>query len=170
MEVKVIRSARKSASIEIDRDLSVTVRVPLGFSDGRVERFLRKNSEWISEHMECQRRRNAALALPIETPPAVLREKAAQVLPPLVEKYSDMTGLTPRGFHVNSAKKRLGSCSPDNSLNFSYNLMLYDESVIEYVVLHEIVHIKEHNHGRRFYALIESYMPDWRERVALIRG
>ncbi|MBR5769456.1 MAG: M48 family metallopeptidase, partial [Clostridia bacterium] len=69
-----------------------------------------------------------------------------------------------------SAKKRLGSCAPDGTVRFSYTLMLYPLDAVEYVVLHELAHLKERNHRRGFYALVERYMPDWRERRAMLKG
>ena len=170
MQINVIRSSRKSCSLEIGIDLTVTARVPQKYTDEQVERFIGRNSQWIAANIEKQKQRNAALSMPADTDAELLKRKAHQTLPLLIEKYSRMTGLVPTGVHITSARKRLGSCSSKNSLNFSYMLMLYPPEAIEYVVLHEIAHIKEHNHSKRFYALIERYMPDYRERIKLIRG
>lgn len=170
MQINVIRSRRRSCSLEIGTDLTVTARVPLKYTDEQVRLFVQRNSQWISAHLERQKKRNAALDMPADTDAELLKQKARQILPPLIEKYSRLTGLVPTGMHITSARKRLGSCSSKNSLNFSYMLMLYPREAIEYVVLHEIAHIKEHNHSKRFYALIERYMPDYRERIKLIRG
>ena len=68
---------------------------------------------------------------------------------------------------INSAKKRYGSCSGTNSLNFSLYLLDKDERFIDYVVVHELAHIKHHNHSRDFYKFIEQFMPDYKERMKL---
>ena len=73
-------------------------------------------------------------------------------------------GVTPTGFRVTAAKHRYGSCSGKNSLCFSCFLMRCPEASIDLVVVHELCHIKEKNHGPRFYALLEEVLPDWRER------
>ena len=169
MDVKVIRSDRRTASVEISRDLTVTVRVPRRFSDERVRAFVERNSGWIEKHLQAQRERNARLRFPVDADPALLRAEAEKELPPLLKKYIALTGLKPKAVKVNSAKKRLGSCSPDGTIHFSYTLMLYPPEAVEYVVLHELAHLKERNHQRGFYALIERYMPDWRARRALLK-
>ena len=78
-------------------------------------------------------------------------------------------GLTPAGVRITGAQKRFGSCSGQNRLCFSWRLMLYPPEAIDYVVVHELAHIHHHNHGPAFYALVEQYMPDYRQRQALLR-
>ena len=78
-------------------------------------------------------------------------------------------GVTPTGFKVTTARKRYGSCSGRNSLCFSCFLMEYPEEDIDLVVVHELCHIKEKNHGPRFYALLGQYLPDYKERKKRLR-
>ena len=56
-----------------------------------------------------------------------------------------------------------------NSICFSWRLMLYPPEAIDYVIVHELAHIRHHDHSPAFYALIERYMPDWRERMKLLK-
>ena len=78
-------------------------------------------------------------------------------------------GLEPTGVKITSAKKRFGSCSAKNSICYSWRLMLYSKEAIDYVVVHELAHIAHKNHGPQFYALIEKYLPDYKEREKLLR-
>ena len=78
-------------------------------------------------------------------------------------------GLVPTGIKVTSARTRFGSCSGKNSICFSWRLMLYPPEAIDYVIVHELAHIRHHDHSPAFYALIERYMPDWRERMKLLK-
>ncbi|MBR7150378.1 MAG: M48 family metallopeptidase, partial [Oscillospiraceae bacterium] len=64
---------------------------------------------------------------------------------------------------------RFGSCSGKNALSFSWRLMQYPMEAVDYVVVHELAHIREHNHSSAFYAIVERYLPDWRERAALLK-
>lgn len=77
--------------------------------------------------------------------------------------------LYPKSIKITSAKTRFGSCSGDNRLCFSYLLMLYPKEAVDYVIVHELAHIKEHNHSKRFYKLIEKYMPDYKEKIKLLK-
>ena len=63
----------------------------------------------------------------------------------------------------------MSSCSGKNRLCFSWRLMDYPEEAIDYVVVHELAHIRHHNHSRDFYALVASILPDYKERQALLR-
>ena len=97
----------------------------------------------------------------------ILRKKAKDILPEKVEYYSKIMGVTPKSIKVNSAKKRYGSCSGENNINFSLYLMDKDERFIDYVVVHELAHIRHHNHSKGFYSFVESVMPDYKERKKL---
>lgn len=72
-------------------------------------------------------------------------------------------GVTPKAVKINSARTRWGSCSGKNSLNFSWRLIMADEETVEYVIIHELSHIKEHNHSDRFWDTVEKYCPNYRE-------
>jgi predicted metal-dependent hydrolase len=89
---------------------------------------------------------------------------AKQVIALKTEEYAKRLRVTPAGFHITSAKTRWGSCSAKKSLNFSWRLMMADDDVIDYVVVHELAHIKELNHSSRFWALVASIFPDYKER------
>ncbi|HZK34366.1 MAG TPA: SprT family zinc-dependent metalloprotease [Bacillota bacterium] len=168
---KLIRSNRKSLALEISRDLEVIVRAPKRLSSHVINRFVSDKEEWIEKNLELvanQRSKEATFALTDEQK-AELKEKAKQVIPAKVEHYSDIMGLSPTGVKITSAEKRFGSCSSKNSLCFSYRLMLYPDEAIDYVVVHELAHIKHHNHSKAFYELVLKYMPDYKPRAAMLK-
>jgi len=72
--------------------------------------------------------------------------------------------VTPTAVKINGAKTRWGSCSAKKSVNFSWRLIMADRDVIDYVVVHELAHIIELNHSERFWALVESIIPDYSDR------
>ena len=78
-------------------------------------------------------------------------------------------GVTPTGIKITSAKKRFGSCNGKNSICFSLYLMQYPQAAIDYVVVHELCHIRHHDHSPAFYRLVESVLPDYKERERLLR-
>ena len=77
--------------------------------------------------------------------------------------YSHRLDLFPKGIKITSAKYRWGSCSRDNRLCFSWRIIMASLSIIDYVLIHELIHIKEKNHSRRFWNELESIIPDYRE-------
>lgn len=86
-----------------------------------------------------------------------------------VREYAMQMSVEPTAVKVNSAKTRWGSCSGKNSLNFSWRLCLADDDVIDYIVVHELAHIKEHNHSKRFWAVVAGVLPDYKERQDRLR-
>ena len=170
-DYEIIRSKRRTLGLEITADLRVVVRAPYWCSKREIERFVASHEGWIARHLVTQRERAAAAAARQVTPEeeARLRALAAEVIPQRVAYYSARMGLVPAGVHITSAEKRFGSCSSKNSLCFSWRLMQYPPEAIDYVVVHELAHLRHRNHKREFYALIERYLPDYREREKLLK-
>lgn len=168
MEYEIRRSARKTVALEITDRAALLVRAPLKMSDREIERFVLKYRGWAEEKLKTAQKR-AAHEQSITEREKELREKAEHLLPELTARYSAVMGLKPSSVKITSAKKRFGSCSGKNGICFSWRLMAYPMPAIEYVVVHELAHIKHHNHSAAFYKLIERYMPDYRSRRALLR-
>lgn len=171
-DYELIRSKRRTLGLEITADLRVVVRAPHLCSKREIERFVASHEGWIAQHLEVQRARAAAAAARQVTPEeeARMRALAAEVIPQRVAHYSKLMGLTPTGVRITGAQKRFGSCSGKNSLCFSWRLMQYPPEAIDYVVVHELAHIRHHNHSAAFHALVAQVLPDHRERRALLRG
>ena len=79
-------------------------------------------------------------------------------------------GVTPTALKITSARTRYGSCSGKNSINFSLFLMEKSARAIDYVVVHELAHIKQHNHSPAFYKEIEKILPDYKERIKELKS
>lgn len=169
-QYELIRSRRKTLALEITRDCRVLVRAPLRLSQARIDAFVESHADWIARHLEQQRQKAAAMP-PAPTPDEIeaLKEKARAVLPPKIALWSEKMGLFPTGLKITTARRRYGSCSARNNLCFSCFLMNCPEAAIDLVVVHELCHIQEKNHGPRFYALLEHYLPDHRERKKLLK-
>lgn len=167
---ELIRSRRKTLALEITADCRVLVRAPLRLPKERIDAFVESHAAWIETHLERQRQK-AVSAPPAPTPEeiAALKAKARAILPGKVAYWSEKMGVAPTGLKITTARKRYGSCSGRNSLCFSCFLMRCPEEAVELVVVHELCHIREKNHGPRFYALLEQYLPDYKERKKLLR-
>lgn len=77
-------------------------------------------------------------------------------------KTSKKMGCDVSNVKVNSAGTRWGSCSGKNSINFSWRLIAAEPQCIEYVIIHELCHTKEHNHSAKFWAEVNTHMPDYK--------
>ena len=169
IEYELIRSNRKTLAVQVGIDGKVTVRAPLRLSEKKIGIFLAEREDWIIKTVQKQLERGKNKVEFSENDIKILREKALKELPPRVEYYSRIMGVKPTGFHITSAKTRYGSCSGKNSINFSLYLMAKDKKSVDYVVVHELAHIKHHNHSKEFYKEIEKILPDYKEREKLLK-
>ncbi len=167
MEYKLIRSNRKTISLEISRNLQMIVRAPKMMPLKNIESFVLNHENWIQRHIKKIEEKNKDTR---QRDPEQLKKDLREVIPQKVDFYAALMQLSPTSIKFNGAQKRFGSCNRNNGLNFSYILMEYPEKAIDYVVVHEIAHIKYKNHGKDFYALVEKYIPDYKERIKLLKN
>lgn len=92
------------------------------------------------------------------------KEKAATKIAQRVRFFSEQLGLQPKAVRVTSAKAQWGSCSADNRLSFNWKLVMAERPAIDYIVVHELVHIKRKNHSARFWDTVQAIIPDYKER------
>lgn len=165
----ILRSRRRTLALEITRDAQVLVRAPLRCPQKQIESFVASHEVWLAEHLARQQARKAASPpLPTAEELAALKVQTRQLVEPLVAQYAEEMGLTPTGIKITTARTRYGSCSGKNSLCFSCYLADCPSDAVELVVVHELCHIRHKNHGPAFYALLESILPDWKRRKALL--
>jgi len=92
------------------------------------------------------------------------RREAAALLAERVRHYAHQTGLAPRSLRLSNARKRWGSCSPHGRLNISWRLVMAPVEIVDYVVVHELVHLIIKNHSSRFKSAVAAILPDARDR------
>lgn len=163
------RSARKTLAVEVKRDGAVIVRAPLRAGEREIERFLMQQKAWIEAHAAKAKARALLHPEPDAEEEKRLRLLAHEVIPQKVAFYSAVMGLHPSGIRITSAKTRFGSCSAKNSLCFSWRLMQYPMEAVEYVVVHELAHIRHKNHGKAFHDTVAAVLPDHKARRAMLK-
>ena len=92
------------------------------------------------------------------------RHEASRILKERIEILGGKTGLYPLSVVIKDQKSRFGSCSSKKNINLNWKLVMAPMEVIDYVVLHELCHLKEMNHSKEFWNLVESFMEDYKER------
>lgn len=97
------------------------------------------------------------------------QRKAREVLTRRVGYWSEHLHLVATGITITGALHRYGSCSARNRLSFTWRIMMAPLDVIDYVIVHELAHIKEKNHSKRFWGLLEMILPDYKQRKLWLR-
>lgn len=98
-----------------------------------------------------------------------LRELATRELPPLVQAAADRFGLGVRRIVVRNQRSRWGSCSRRGTVSLNWRLVQTPPLVRDYLIAHELAHLREMNHSRRFWRVVEHFFPAWREAELWLR-
>ena len=168
MEIEVIRSDRRTLALQV-KDGRVLVRAPRRTSEAKIRQFVEGHLNWIEKALREQNARKEAHPEPTEAEKKAYIAAAKRILPERVRYYSQIMGLYPTQVRVTGAKTRFGSCSSAGHICFSWRLMQYPPEAIDYVVVHELAHLKHMNHSPAFHALVASVLPDHKQRRALLR-
>ncbi|MGM9549859.1 MAG: M48 family metallopeptidase [Faecousia sp.] len=160
---RVIRSSRKTISVQISGDGGVLVRCPRRMPDEAIRVFVDSKSDWIRKHLEKQA---AMPRLPTFTDAQIrsLAEQASRIIPARAAWFAPLVGVTYGRITIRKQRSRWGSCSSKGNLNFNCLLVLTPPEVLDYVVVHELCHRKEMNHSGKFWAEVEQVLPDYKAR------
>ncbi len=160
---RLIRSKRKTFSIEVRPGGEVMVRAPLRAPSSQVDAFVQSRKAWVLKH-QAQMLQRPKPKQYTEEEIAVLKQKARPLLTERVNHYGALMGLKPQGITITRARTRYGSCSVKKRISFSCFLVLSPPEAIDYVVVHELCHLQHMDHSPRFYSLLSSVLPDWKQR------
>jgi hypothetical protein len=132
--------------------------------------------EWHRDHVLVQVPRDGDSSLPkiLENS---YRNRAREVFERRAQALSEVLGLRPKRIEIRDQKTRWGACSGRGTVTFSWRLVLAPPAVLDYVVAHELCHLRHANHGRRFWELLSTVCPNFaahrrwlRENGALLRS
>lgn len=174
MDVTVIKSRRRTITIQVNEDSTVTVRVPMWTTKREIARILNEKEDWILKKIEENIRKMeeyGAGTLTRLTNEEIksLKDKAREYIPQRVEYFSEIMGVDYGRITIRNQKTRWGSCSAKGNLNFNCLLMLMPTEVIDYVVVHELCHLKEMNHSNAFWREVKQVLPDYRKQVKWLK-
>jgi predicted metal-dependent hydrolase len=166
VEVRRSRRARKW-TLTVPWGAPARLTVPAWLTEGEIERIVGSHRPWIARERAKQRPR-----LRLDSS-AVSESEARQATRELVAMVADdeatALGVSVARIQVRDQRTRWGSCSSRGTLSFNWRLVLAPFEVLDYVVVHELCHLREPNHSRRFWGLVESRRPDWRSQQDWLR-
>ena len=157
VSIRIIRSSRRTLSLQVRRGGEVIVRAPLHASLKEINAFIQKNRSWLAKHLAAvQKEKEEEDQHPVQllTMEEIrsLADEAMRVLPARVSHFAPLVGVTYGRITISSK----------GNLNFNCLLMLAPAAVQDYVVVHELCHRKEMNHSPRFWAEVERIIPEYK--------
>lgn len=165
-DVELIRSDRKTISVEITRNCGVRVRAPRTMKQADIDDFLLSRKDWIEKHLDRVRREMA------ETPQYEvlttnemrgLVSAALKDIPQRVEHFAPIVGVDYGRITIRNQRSRWGSCSAKGNLNFNCLMMLMPEEIRDYIVVHELCHRLVMNHSPAFWRQVERVLPEYKQ-------
>jgi predicted metal-dependent hydrolase len=154
--VRMRQARRYVMRVRPDGDLRVTI--PRGGSKAEAIRFADRHLDWA--------RRQRTRVLEARRPAEVdkdLRAKAATELPPQLLALAALHGLAVTRVTIRNQRSRWGSCSARGHITLNFRLMLMPAEVREYILIHELMHLRQANHSRRFWRLVDAACPGFRD-------
>ena len=165
---QIIRSRRRSLALIIDHAARLIVRAPLRLREEEIIRLVSQRSHWVERKVREISSRPRQTLIP-QHEANEWKKVARQKIEARCRIFSGITGLWPKAIRISNARTRWGSCSTSGRVSFSWRLALFPDEIIDYVVVHELVHLAEPNHSRYFWEKVERVMPDHRAHRRWLR-
>ena len=161
IEYTVRKSKRaKRLRLSVHRDGSVVVTAPIGTPNVFVYNFVAEKRHWIDKRLQFFREMKPIRVFSQEDY-VNSKEKAKELAIERVEHFTKLYGCTYNTISVKNQKTRWGSCSKKGNLNFHYKIIFLPEEIREYVIIHEVCHLLELNHSKKFWKLVQNACPDY---------
>ena len=161
----LIKSKIKNMYIQI-KNGQVIVKVPIKLKEQYIHEFVKKKSKWIYDKVK-EDKQKPKLEEKIEAKDI---EELSKIVQENIRKYSTVLGITPKKVRIRNIKYAWGSCSSNQNITINMKLAKKQEKVIEYVVLHKMCHLIYMNHSKKFWELIESYMPQYKQYKEILKN
>lgn len=164
----ILKTVKRSKHIRlsIDPDRGLVATKPVWVSARKVEDFIKEKGDWILLKLEdC---RNAPRRVPTGTPTThkdFLKNKADayRFVKSRIDFWNSGQDFKFSKINIRNQKTRWGSCSHNGNLSFSYKILMLPPRMADYIIVHELCHLKEFNHSPKFWALVERFVPDYKE-------
>jgi predicted metal-dependent hydrolase len=162
IKYKIKNSYRaKHIRLALYPDKSIVVTKPFLCSQKTVENFITSKKAWIEKKLQyfdkIPKKRQFSKEHYLKN-----KETARKIIQNKVEKYSIKLALEYQRLAIRNQKTRWGSCSKEGNLNFNYKIILLPEHLQDYIIIHELCHLKELNHSKKFWSLVEQACPDYK--------
>lgn len=164
IEYTLIRSARRTISLQLQKNGEVVVRAPQRMARTDIDAFVERHRSWIEQKKAwlAQTQQNRREITGQERAQGI--QAAKRIVPLRAAHFAAQMGVSYGRITIREQKTRWGSCSSKGNLNFNWKLVLMPPEVLDYVVVHELAHRIEMNHSARFWKIVESVLPDYQAR------
>jgi predicted metal-dependent hydrolase len=160
---KVSKRAR-TVRLAIHRDGAFVVTTPHRYSENFVMDFIVKKATWIVEKIAYFKKNpKASVTKHSKEEIKKYKQQTDDYVRPRLEHWNKMYNFIYKKVTIKNVTSRWGSCSSKGNLNFSYKIVLIPQELADYIIVHELCHLEEMNHGKKFWALVSKTFPHHKE-------
>jgi len=169
-----IRESKRARGLRVvvNCDADVSIVTPRGFDKNLVDIFITQKEAWIREKIEYFKSRKK-----IARPKSIVQgsyytcsARAKKMIKERVEYFNSFYNFEYNRISVKKQSTKWGSCSGKKNLNFNYKLLFLPQEMMDYVVVHELCHLQEMNHSKKFWDLVAKVFPNFKEIRKEMRG
>ena len=168
LQGKIIRYSISTSSrsrylrLAIHPDGKITVTAPLRAGETLIERFIRSKATWIDKHLSrLEKNPKTILSTNPRRDFAIYKDNALLLVEKRLAHFNTFYNLAWSSVTIRNQKTRWGSCSKSGALSFNYKIILLDDALCDYIIVHELCHLQEFNHSPNFWKLVEKTIPDY---------
>ncbi len=149
--------------LTIDQTGSLTVTKPWGLSQRRIEKFIRQKASWVLSRLQARQNQPSYLQRYSHQHYLQHREQARRLIQQKTNQLNANYNFQYQRISVRNQKTRWGSCSAKGNLNFNYRILFLPDRLVDYIIVHELCHLQEMNHSQRFWNLVATVIPEYKE-------
>lgn len=164
LPIEFVRSSRKTLALTITEDIKLSIKAPLRMSEREILRFVNQRRFWLYKQAKRMQEMSSKRVEYSEYQEVKLREKARRVLTAKTDFFKKELNVDYKRIRIGDQRTRWGSCSSKGTISYSWRLILMPEEIQDYVVVHELCHLHEMNHSKKFWEWVESIIPDYEKR------
>ncbi|HNZ86464.1 MAG TPA: M48 family metallopeptidase [bacterium] len=167
---KIIYSKRKTLCIEINKYGEIIARSPKNLSIDDIQKFVNEKSNWI--YKQLHHRKNCILKAQqflSKNKTNISKSVAYKTISNKVSQLSSTFGFKYNIIKITEAKTRWASCSNTNNLSFTKKVALLPDDILKYIIIHELAHTKEKNHGKNFWKIVQQIIPNYKTKIKWLK-
>ncbi len=168
-----IRKSRRARRLRVAVycDSSVVVTVPWGFNESNLDFFLKQKWAWILDKVEHFKKfKGTSFIQGGKREYQKYKTLALVMAKQKIQEWNSFYRFSYNKVNVKNQKTRWGSCSKKGNLNFNYRIIFLSKEQLDYLIVHELCHLKEFNHSKRFWGLVEQTIPDYAKIKETLRN
>lgn len=163
LDYKLIRSRRLSVALQIKSGGEIVVRAPILYPKYLIDNFIKTKETWLNKRLA----ENKKQIVPRNK--FCTESELKELIKKHVTTYSKLMDLHPNNLRFTSVRSYWGSCAPTGVISFNLKLVETSPEAVEYVVVHELAHLRWRGHGIRFWELVRKYYPNVNEIRRVLR-